>query len=446
MKLYLNIILITLFITSTSASCFGSSVAEKSSSEQASTLSERIVKDDLLDLISEDKKANDNCMRLAKKVLDRVYECERRAVKCTDVITKYGFSYPINPEILAHVMKLSRGKKVLEIGAARGENSLFMGLAGAQEVYVNDMEHGELAALKKNIQRLPDNLQNTFHIIPGDCLKVFQDTRYTEQFDVIYARNIFHFFLGEKRAQFIALINRLLKPGGHVILTVNSAAQYSDIEIVAQHPESYVFKYRTLMYRDKRGNQQITGELSEVPDITHINPLDYNYTPIVKFTTYNIVYCDGFKDLSQKFQEIVKDQANELADKYTLPQLIVNNSTIDYHIFYLVFYTKHTIQEPFSTTNLEIENMVATDVKGHATENKTEEFFLTVILKKSALGGEGRQHKPSEKNKIQSTNKLCGACNKTGTKLCSRCKNAYYCSAACQRKAWSDHKKVCKKK
>lgn len=38
----------------------------------------------------------------------------------------------------------------------------------------------------------------------------------------------------------------------------------------------------------------------------------------------------------------------------------------------------------------------------------------------------------------------CEFCKTPGSlKKCSACKNTYYCSTECQRKAWSEHKKSC---
>jgi hypothetical protein len=40
----------------------------------------------------------------------------------------------------------------------------------------------------------------------------------------------------------------------------------------------------------------------------------------------------------------------------------------------------------------------------------------------------------------------CGLCGKTTENRCSGCIGAFYCSRECQVQAWSDHKKVCRKK
>ena len=49
-----------------------------------------------------------------------------------------------------------------------------------------------------------------------------------------------------------------------------------------------------------------------------------------------------------------------------------------------------------------------------------------------ASGGQGRT--------------LCHHCHEVdGTKQCSRCRAAFYCSAACQRSAWKAHKVTCTK-
>lgn len=70
------------------------------------------------------------------KILKPVFESKRRGIKNQH---KYGQSFPCNPEILCDLMSQAKGKQVLEIAGASGENALLMGLAGAKHVYMNDI-------------------------------------------------------------------------------------------------------------------------------------------------------------------------------------------------------------------------------------------------------------------------------------------------------------------
>jgi hypothetical protein len=40
---------------------------------------------------------------------------------------------------------------------------------------------------------------------------------------------------------------------------------------------------------------------------------------------------------------------------------------------------------------------------------------------------------------------ICAVCHEDGPKNCSKCKKISYCSIACQRKDWPEHKLVCGK-
>lgn len=46
---------------------------------------------------------------------------------------------------------------------------------------------------------------------------------------------------------------------------------------------------------------------------------------------------------------------------------------------------------------------------------------------------------------LQAAN-ICAGCGQraVGLRACSRCRAAYYCSVACQRRAWPQHKRVCR--
>ena len=43
----------------------------------------------------------------------------------------------------------------------------------------------------------------------------------------------------------------------------------------------------------------------------------------------------------------------------------------------------------------------------------------------------------------EASEKQCGSCGKTCAQQCSLCRDAFYCNAECQKKAWKAHKKQC---
>jgi len=54
--------------------------------------------------------------------------------------------------------------------------------------------------------------------------------------------------------------------------------------------------------------------------------------------------------------------------------------------------------------------------------------------------------KKNETKKEPKTKEICAAidCENTGTKKCSGCLVARYCSSDCQKTHWNDHKRECK--
>ena len=38
---------------------------------------------------------------------------------------------------------------------------------------------------------------------------------------------------------------------------------------------------------------------------------------------------------------------------------------------------------------------------------------------------------------------LCSVCGEGNARLCARCKQVYFCSTACQKVVWREHKKLC---
>ncbi len=345
-------------------------------------MSKHVDKEALLALISEQTKDEDT-LKLVGGVLKEVYEGKRRHIQSADRSSKYGQAFPINPEILADLMQSSRGKKVLEVGAARGENALLIGLAGAQEVWVNDIEPLELSVFRQRLALLPTEIQKKFYVIKGDCFQVFEDKKHTEQFDVIYARNIFHFFYGKKRDRFIAIMNRLLKPGGRLILSVNSANYIIDKKILNEYPKACVFKKLSPLLRLGKGNIVITSQYSVETDLSNVDPLNYRFVPLLVFALKGSTLKPGMKLLSKELQIEVLEAATQFMNYYGRECMFLSGDIIDCHEAQVIAYNKKTIEEAFSETRFELVCTQFTDDKGHVTEDEDKDGLLMVTFEKT---------------------------------------------------------------
>lgn len=408
----------------------------------ADILSQPVTKEDLLKLISRTH-ADGTTKDVARTALDRIYETKPRYVRCPGNSTKYGWALPCNPEILAEVMTLSKGKKVLELAAASGENALCFGLAGAEEVYVNEMEPAELEDFEKSLKSLPENLQRKFHTVPGDCLEVFADETYTGYFDVIYARHVFHFFLGEKRDAFMRLLGRLLKPGGRLILTVNSVQRLSKIiskRDLQRYPEAYVFARRTPKLRllDKYFEFSL-GEATPVVDVQGIDPLAYYHEVAARYSQEGeILFRDGIHHLTPENQQQVITALKQVLTKNNLADLLRDDARVVNHVCHVVAYSQRTIQGPFVKAGFKVAKLFSTDYLGHVIVDQEVEAAVTGIFEKQA---ETTLDKASI---TPQSSFICAFCTTPGKKLCSRCKNVHYCSDHCQKKHWPTHKITCK--
>lgn len=395
MKLRIYSSLIILCSLGLSIPCIGSSAVKEVPEEKPEI--KRVTKDDLLALISENTQ-DEKVLEFSRKLLNGFYETAPRFIKSVekeevslgsltlvtakDKTSKYGRAFPINPEILADLMKQCKGKTVLEIAAANGENSLLLGLAGAEKVYVNDIEPCELDIFARHLQALPEDMQTTFQMVLGDCFTVFEKEEYSEKFDLIYTRNFFHLFAGEKRDQLITLAHRLLKPGGRLVISVNSA-QYAlnDIQILKEHPEAYAFKRQQVLLRTPGRNVPVNGlgSLEVETDLSIVNPLEYRFIPVITFPPNEITYHDITKEFPQAWQNTIKTMANGLTRTRETRKQGVH---IDCHRTHIICYTRHTLEKAFEGDSFNLVEFISTGEKGHiTTENK--EAFLNAVFEKN---------------------------------------------------------------
>jgi SAM-dependent methyltransferase len=143
----------------------------------------------------------------------------------------FGVQFEMNSEILAYAMQFVReGKTVLELAGATGENAILLAFAGAGAVHVNDLSPTEKDRFEELKQQLPEKVREklTFHL--GDCLQIFKEKSELEgQVDLLMCRNLLHFFNDQQEAEFVALVKRLLKPGGKAICSACSIYQVPDV-------------------------------------------------------------------------------------------------------------------------------------------------------------------------------------------------------------------------
>ncbi len=315
-------------------------------------LAKKVTKDDLLGLISEGS-LDEATTKFAQKILDKVFECAPRAFGSSDGTW---FVYSIHPEILSDLMRSCVGKTVLEIAGASGENALCIGLAGAEKVYLNDCAVPVLKEFERSLQRLPKELQKKFQCVPGDCFEVFNNPEYTGLFDVIYARNIFQYVLGEKRERFIALVSRLLKPGGRLVLTVTStnvSYRVQDTHNKIPEGEPYVFLLRTpmIMYQDGRDPVSLFNEFTALSDIQDIDLMhkNFHYRSTITFLAKGMELDEGYRSLSQENQRRVLRAAQALVKEHGASYLCQNGVKINNLTYTTVVYTQNTLNKHFPT-------------------------------------------------------------------------------------------------
>jgi len=344
--------------------CFGSATLD---------LKKRIEKEGLFELVAE-RIGNVQVQQLAKKMLDDAYEVEPRSIDGKNK-SKYGKAFSVNPEVLAHLMHHCQGKKVLEVGAARGENALLVGLAGAGQVYINDIEPLEFAVCRKRVEQLPAVFRKKFTLLEGDCLQVFADERYSEAFEVIYIRNVFHFYLGAKRQQFINFLKRLLLPGGQIILSVQSGNSF----LRSKYPGSYVFRTRTPLFLEDGELTPILGMGEAFPEtkIDNLDPLSYTFVTLMGLNGNQLVCDDFFRKLSVPYQRAVEKFAKKHFAKLPRP-----TGNIICHVGTLVCYTKQILAQVFEDEGFRCIGVASTGENGHIVENEDAAISLTMILEK----------------------------------------------------------------
>lgn len=208
-------------------------------------------------------------LSLAAQIAKRVYEAKIRDIG--KIGEKYGFGFPMDPEVLAYAMRLAKDETVLEIAGASGENAILLAFAGARRVYMNDIEPLEIERFEALKECLPRDVRARLETVPGDCFEVLKKPELSNKVGLVVCRNLIHFFNNEQQAAFFKLLKTVLKPGGRAIFTVNS--QYNGLlskEMSNQNPDATSFKsIQCLVHDYERGSRPVAilcQDLSPCPD------------------------------------------------------------------------------------------------------------------------------------------------------------------------------------
>lgn len=116
--------------------------------------------------------------------------------------------YPTSEKIIENLLKVTEvtGKRVLEVGAGSGRDSIRLARLGA-EVYVLDYVVESLVVVKQ----LAEREKLTVHCILGDALDL---PILSDSFDIVFHQGLLEHFRTPKDDRLLAENHRILKPGG----------------------------------------------------------------------------------------------------------------------------------------------------------------------------------------------------------------------------------------
>ena len=132
-------------------------------------------------------------------------------------------------EVMA-LIQARPGARVLEIGSGTGTESLWMAMQGASVRAVElTLDRFEVAKARKTILEADLGRKIDCEFTNISLLDMEPD----ESFDVIWMEQAFHHL--EPREQIVELVPRLLKPGGHVVISeANSLNVLLQAQVVSQ--------------------------------------------------------------------------------------------------------------------------------------------------------------------------------------------------------------------
>lgn len=301
--------------------------------------------------------------------------------KCRGVAgeNKYGYVFPIHPELLKKMMPSVAKKTVLEIGGASGENSILLSFAGAKHVYVNDIDATEIKQFEATKKKLPVKIQSHLESIHCNIFDVLEH-KPDLSVDIVLCRNVLHFFKDQQIEEFFTLLKKILTPQGQVIFTVNSAYQRGIIDIVTIYPEITRFSWTQLLLAD----QDKGGLTSFYSDVSNCNedsdPLVYIRTDThLKERNKKWQLTGAYHKLDDTIKReimtlILKPEQQEAMDSVDCGRIFLVENTVR-------AYTEENLKTLFEKKGFTVETTFALNPNnGHIYPNKKWEMGAQVGL------------------------------------------------------------------
>ncbi|MBT5880592.1 MAG: class I SAM-dependent methyltransferase [Rhodospirillaceae bacterium] len=116
------------------------------------------------------------------------------------------------------LVRASPNMRVLEVGCGLGTESLWLALKGAQ-VTALDVREDRIAGAQARLSVLQDQVDRPLHV--EFSMQSILDLAEAQPFDAVWMEQAFHHL--EPRSDVVAKIARLLKPGGHLVISEANA-------------------------------------------------------------------------------------------------------------------------------------------------------------------------------------------------------------------------------
>jgi SAM-dependent methyltransferase len=183
-------------------------------------------------------------LEAATRIAKSVYQASQRSIgTVVGPQNQFGFAFATNPEVMVPLMQAARGKCIMEIAGARGENAALLALAGAQTVYLNDVDVKEVMGFNILCRTLPANVQSHLESVPFDVFTLLEKKpELRGKLDMVVCRNFLHLLTDQKIPPFFATVRELLKPNGQLILSCHSTTHFIE-EFLKLKPNATMARY-----------------------------------------------------------------------------------------------------------------------------------------------------------------------------------------------------------